>query len=85
MNCPKCKSADLRVNDSRERKRVNGWVRYRQCNSCGYAFRTIERYSFDTLQEIDQSRLTARKEQKRENVRRIRELAKKMSIKLAED
>lgn len=85
MNCPKCGYDSLEVKDSRERKKITGHVRRRKCNNCGYSFRTVERYSFDTLQEIDQSRLTARQEQKRQNVLRIKELAAKMQIKLAED
>lgn len=85
MNCPKCEGINIGVKDSRKRKRINGRVRFRRCNSCGSVFKTIERYSYDTLQKIDEERLTSRQEQKLENVRRIKELAKKMEIRLAED
>ena len=85
MNCPKCGGTNIGVKVSRKRKRINGWVRFRRCNSCGHVFKTIERYSYDTLQKIDKERLTSRQEQKLENVRRIKELAKKMEIRLAEE
>lgn len=85
MRCPNCGSDNHTVTDSRYRQR--GWVRNRVCLSCRYRFKTIERYSYDTMEEVlemeeNKPRLTAKEEQKKENVRRIKELAQKLNIKL---
>ena len=88
MKCPECGTENQTVKDSR--LRLRGWVRKRQCNVCGYEFRTVERYSWDTLEEIEnmqkeKKRLTPREEQRRENIRRIKEQAKKLHIKLQDE
>lgn len=84
MKCPNCGLRNLSVSDSRYRKRSNGWSRKRLCNTCGYEFRTTERYSL-TVEEMPDVRIYARTERNLENINRIKAMAKEMNIKLAED
>lgn len=85
MRCPKCNSFNLTTKDSRERKTLRGWYRKKLCNDCGYIFRTIERCSYDTYTEIPTQRIAAKTERNLHNINRIKEMAEKMEIKLAED
>lgn len=85
MNCPKCGKDALTVRDSRERKTKTGKYRKRFCTNCGYKFRTIERYSYKTIQEIPASKIWSKTERNLQNIVRIKELAQKMNIKLAEE
>ncbi|MCR4849788.1 MAG: hypothetical protein K5870_00880 [Lachnospiraceae bacterium] len=83
MRCPKCGYENQKVKDSRPRSK--GWTRVRECFNCKFKFRTIERYSYDTLQEIPSHRLSSKNERNLHNIKRIKDLAKKMNIKLEKE
>lgn len=73
MQCPRCRSINQRTTDSRERFR--GWVRSRMCHDCGFRFKTVEVMAED-IQKPTKHDIS---------VNRIKEMARKMGIKLEED
>lgn len=53
MRCPNCREVSIiTVTDSRQRGR--GFIRTRECPNCGYKFLTKEKYSKDTLIELEE-------------------------------
>ena len=70
MKCPRCKSINQGTTDSRERFR--GWVRVRRCYDCGFKFKTVELLAQDCPAPS----------KKDIGVERIKELARRMAIKL---
>lgn len=85
MRCPNCGKDNNSVTDSRFKVMRDAWTRKRECNSCGYAFRTVERYSYDTIVEMHNERISYRKERDRINTERIKKMAREMSVKLIKD
>ena len=83
MRCPICGSENQKVKDSRERQK--GRLRYRRCLCCGENFITIERYSSRTVKAMQKERILSKDERKAYNINRIKALARKMNIKLAEE
>lgn len=84
MKCPKCGTRNIYVSDSRNSRTRKGWKRKRQCETCGYSFVTVERYSL-TVEELSNARLSRKEEIRREKIARIEEMAQRLRIKLAEN
>ena len=84
MKCPKCGTGNIYVGDSRYSQTRKGWKRKRQCATCGYSFVTVERYSL-TVEELSSARLSRKEEIRKENIVRIKEMALRLHIKLAEN
>ncbi len=47
MHCPKCRSSESKVTDTREAADGSFIKRRRLCTACGYRFSTVEKVEFD--------------------------------------
>lgn len=52
MHCPECGSSQIFVTNSRHRDGINAVWRRRKCNSCGYAWSTLEQSIADITKSI---------------------------------
>ncbi len=84
MRCPSCgKVTQTETCDSRDRRRTPGRSRMRRCSACGHKYKTVERVdprSFNTFKEY----IDSDPDRKRMNIERIKSMAKRMNIKLAD-
>lgn len=55
MNCPRCGSRELKVNESRDLKSGSAIRRRRECLSCSYRFTTYERVENPSIMVIKRS------------------------------
>lgn len=84
MKCPKCETENIYVSNSRNSPTRKGWMRKRKCQTCGYTFTTVERYSL-TAEEIPNVKISRKEAMQREKIANIKELAKRLNVVLAED
>ena len=83
IKCPKCGSNYYKMIDSRQRRR--GWVRTRECDDCGYRYRTVEildSRGFLTPQDYYEARDKAEAERNLFMTERIERMAKKLNVTL---
>jgi transcriptional regulator NrdR family protein len=61
LQCPKCKSENIKVNTTRQRE--DRIIRYRECKDCKHRFTSIERipYGWDPNAAIDEIKKIANK------------------------
>lgn len=53
MKCPYCFSNNNYVYCGRFDKKLNGYIRYRNCTVCGQNFKTVERVKIDKENKND--------------------------------
>ena len=52
LRCPNCHEVNI-MSTTNSRQRERGLVRTRKCSLCGYVFLTIEKYSKETIIEME--------------------------------